>query len=321
MAENSTPSGVDVNPPPPPLDEVAGNDLAAGTLVDLVWNSGDGQAVTSESAWQAIHTRMNAAGVANEWTEYAATKGLEVTLVAYDVGKKGEPTIATVRAALLAKGSNTGDYKRFSAIVAAAKQRYNAALQASIQKQKPYFSPQPEPAPNPAAAEPRKATHQDKTAVEENQAEPSRGLISFDLSERQLATQELRLQTQHQSALQDQRNSFQVALNAMEQTQKAQKATIWVLVGISAVAVLVAGLALTAATFIYLRPITPATIPTSEPARTPIAPSTPSMPVDTPPANLTPAPTTTPPPPTAVQPAPADPPASTPEPAGHTTPP
>lgn len=212
MAENPSPSAVGTNP-----QDSDGIDVGAATLIDLVWPLDSGQAVTAETAWKAVHTALRSIGIAEDegWTERAVAKGLEIALASRAVAQGGqEPTISSVKAFLTSQDGSTGDYRKFSALVAKAKARF---LQ--DRKAEPFYVPPHEPAKSTGAA--HRQSKQAEQVVEDpgpQGAEPATGLISFNFHERVVAAHFQQLTKEKDTALQDQRNAHEVARNAMEST-------------------------------------------------------------------------------------------------------
>lgn len=213
MAESPSPSVVGTNP-----QDGDGIDAGAATLIDLIWPLDSGQSVTAETAWQAVHTALRSLGVAAEegWTERAVAKGLEIALAARAVAQGGqEPTITSVKAFLTTQNGTTGDYRKFSAIVAKAKTRF---LQ--DRKSEPLYVPPHEPAKASGSHGQRESKQAEQ--VEEQQGmegvAPAHGLISFDLSEKMAAAQLQRFTREKDTALQDLRNANDIASSALQST-------------------------------------------------------------------------------------------------------
>jgi len=212
MAESSSPSVVGTNP-----QDGDGIDLGAATLIDLVWPLDSGESVTAESAWKAVHTALRSVGIAEDesWTERAVAKGLEIALASRAVAQGGqEPTITSVKAFLTAKNGTTGDYRKFSALVAKAKARF---LQ--DRKAEPLYVPPHEPAKSSGTGQ-RESKQAEQVEDEPGLqgTAPANGLISFDLSERMAAAQLQRFTKEKETALQDLRNAHDVAQSAMQNT-------------------------------------------------------------------------------------------------------
>lgn len=282
MAESPSPSVVGTNP-----QDGDGIDLGAATLIDLVWPLDPRESVTAESAWKAVHTALRSVGIAEDegWTERAVAKGLEIALASRAVAQGGqEPTITSVKAFLATQNGTTGDYRKFSALVAKAKARF---LQ--DRKAEPLYVPPHEPTKSSGAGQ-RESKQAEQ--VEEEQglqgAAPANGLISFDLSERMAAAQLQRFTKEKETALQDLRNAHDVAQSAMQNTigtlanqltleqQRSARSQRMTLI-LTIVTIVICVLALGTITLL-LSQRQPGATPASVPVVVPSTPSTPAAP-------------------------------------------
>jgi len=190
------------------LDVTDSIEEGAAALVDVVWGLAPGETCAAETAWKSVHARVRG-GDGEGWTEKAVGKSLEIAQAARAVSlAEQEPTIASVKAYLLAQGNTTGDYRKFSTVVAKAKARH-----VNAKKAEPLHVPVFEYPKQPPGGHDR-----DTRQAESPMLEPTGGLISFDLSEKMQALQLQRFTEEKDAALQDRAASYAIASRAMETT-------------------------------------------------------------------------------------------------------